>query len=158
MPYGFAGAEKHVANVPARVIASGSSPIRRQRRRTLGLRAVGTLLALAILALPRMALAFGFEDVSKLAAQRAATPFKPRTDKLPEALARLDYDHFRDIRYKPDRALWRPEGLPFEIAFFHEGQNFKEPVKINEVIGDAPATKLTFRAGEGNIHISEVIW
>src|SRR5437762_9279586 len=30
--------------------------------------------------------------------------------------------------------------------------------EINEVIGDAPATKLTFRAGEGNIHISEVIW
>jgi hypothetical protein len=26
------------------------------------------------------------------------------------------------------------------------------------VIGDAPATKLTFRANEGNIHISEVIW
>ena len=30
--------------------------------------------------------------------------------------------------------------------------------EINEAIGDAPATKLTFRAGEGNIHISEVIW
>src|SRR5438270_7549337 len=30
--------------------------------------------------------------------------------------------------------------------------------EINEVIGDAPETKLTFRAGEGNIHISEVIW
>ena len=30
--------------------------------------------------------------------------------------------------------------------------------EINEVIGDTPATKLTFRAGEGNIHISEVIW
>jgi hypothetical protein len=30
--------------------------------------------------------------------------------------------------------------------------------EINEVIGDAPATKLSFRAREGNIHISEVIW
>src|SRR5438105_741188 len=30
--------------------------------------------------------------------------------------------------------------------------------EINEVIGDAPATKLSFRANEGNIHISEVIW
>src|SRR5438552_5560238 len=30
--------------------------------------------------------------------------------------------------------------------------------EINEVIGDAPATKLSFRASEGNIHISEVIW
>src|SRR5436190_1879691 len=30
--------------------------------------------------------------------------------------------------------------------------------EINEVIGDAPATALSFRANEGNIHISEVIW
>jgi hypothetical protein len=30
--------------------------------------------------------------------------------------------------------------------------------EINEVIGDAPATKLNFRADDGNIHISEVIW
>src|SRR3989440_7087233 len=30
--------------------------------------------------------------------------------------------------------------------------------EINEVIGDAPATKLSFRASEGNIHISEEIW
>jgi hypothetical protein len=30
--------------------------------------------------------------------------------------------------------------------------------EINEVIGDGPATELTFRAGEGNIHVSEVIW
>ena len=30
--------------------------------------------------------------------------------------------------------------------------------EINEVIGDAPATKLNLRADTGNIHISEVIW
>ena len=30
--------------------------------------------------------------------------------------------------------------------------------EINEVIGDAPATTLSLRANEGNIHISEVIW
>ena len=30
--------------------------------------------------------------------------------------------------------------------------------EINEIIGDAPATKLSLRASEGNIHISEVIW
>src|SRR5205823_3844467 len=30
--------------------------------------------------------------------------------------------------------------------------------EINEVIGDAPAAKLSFRASDGNIRISEVIW
>ena len=65
---------------------------------------------------------------------------RPRTRRAPtscpDALAKADYDHFRDIRFKPDRSLWRPEGLPFEIAFFHEGQNFRDPVKINELVGD----------------------
>jgi hypothetical protein len=30
--------------------------------------------------------------------------------------------------------------------------------EIDEVIGDAPVAKLSFRASDGNIHISEVIW
>jgi hypothetical protein len=30
--------------------------------------------------------------------------------------------------------------------------------EINEVIGDTPVARLSFRASEGNIHISEVIW
>jgi hypothetical protein len=30
--------------------------------------------------------------------------------------------------------------------------------EINEVIGDAPTTKLSFRASQGNIRVSEVIW
>ena len=79
------------------------------RRRVLSFAA---LFAAALLLLSPAAVGFGFDDVSKIAAQRAATSYKPRTDKLPDALAKLDYDHFRDIRFKPDRSLWRPEGLP----------------------------------------------
>lgn len=119
------------------MIASGSLPIGSQRHDIRWGRPFLALLAAAALLLPPAASAFGFDDLAKAAAQRAATPFKPRTDKLPEALARLDYDHFRDIRFKPDRSLWRPEGLPFELAFFHEGLNFRDPVKINELVGDA---------------------
>ena len=81
--------------------------------------------------------AFAFDDVARLAAQRAAEPYKVRADKLPASLERLDYDHFRDIRFKPARMLWRAEGLPFEIAFFHEGLNFRDPVRINELVGNA---------------------
>ena len=119
------------------MIASGSMPTTRGRGGAPWIRVLATMMAAGFLALPQLASGFGFDDVAKLAAQRAATPFKPRTEKLPEVLARLDYDHFRDIRFKPDRSLWRPEGLPFEIALFHEGQNFKDPVKINELVGDA---------------------
>ena len=106
-------------------------PIGRPRDGRRPVRPFAALLAAATLLLAPLATGFGFDDVGKIAAQRAATSYKARTDKLPDALAKLDYDHFRDIRFKPDRSLWHPEGLPFEVAFFHEGQNFKDPVKIN---------------------------
>ena len=116
--------------------ASGSIPSGKQRDGTHRTLPFAALFAVAMLLSAPYAFGFGFDDVAKIAAQRAATSYKARTDKLPDALAKLDYDHFRDIRFKPDRSLWRPEGLPFEIAFFHEGQNFKDPVKINELVGD----------------------
>jgi hypothetical protein len=39
-----------------------------------------------------------------------------------------------------------------------ETRNRGDALEINEVVGDAPVTKLSFSAGEGNIHVSEVIW
>ena len=41
---------------------------------------------------------------------------------------------------------------------FAQSRKQGDASEINEVIGDAPATKLNFRADDGNIHISEVIW
>jgi glucans biosynthesis protein len=79
------------------------------------------------------ALAFNFEDVAERARQLAAASFRPQESKLPSEIEKLNYDEFRDIRFKPARSLWRADRLPFEIAFFHEGLFFKQPVKINEV-------------------------
>jgi len=41
---------------------------------------------------------------------------------------------------------------------FMQGRKQGDASEINEVIGDAPATKLNVRADDGNIHISKVIW
>jgi hypothetical protein len=41
---------------------------------------------------------------------------------------------------------------------FTQNRKQGDASEINEVVGVAPATKLNFRADEGNIHISEVIW
>ena len=41
---------------------------------------------------------------------------------------------------------------------FAQSRKQSDVSEINEVIGDAPATKLNLRADDGNIHISEVIW
>ncbi len=75
---------------------------------------------------------FGFEEVDRRAQAAAVAPFA-RSGGLPRALQNLQYDQYRDIRYKPDRFLWRSAQLPFEIAFFHPGWHFAEPVRIHEV-------------------------
>ena len=48
-------------------------------------------------------------------------------------LQALSYDQYRDIRFRPDHALWRAENLPFELMFFHLGKFQTESVGINEV-------------------------
>ena len=50
---------------------------------------------------------------------------------MPAALRDLDYDAYRDIRFRPEKALWRAEKLPFELMFFHQGRAVPEPVRIN---------------------------
>ncbi|MDP0500648.1 MAG: glucan biosynthesis protein G [Verrucomicrobiota bacterium JB022] len=69
--------------------------------------------------------------VSQIAEQKAKEPFK-EYPKAPDYLKELDYDAYRDIRFNSRRALWREEGLPFRIEFFHPGQFFQDIVKINE--------------------------
>ena len=96
-------------------------------------RALALALALAALAAADACLAFGFEDVAQRAKQLAATAYKKPDVALPKALQELTYDQYRDIRYKPDRALWRNAKLPFEVMFFHQGLYYNYPVKIHEV-------------------------
>lgn len=76
---------------------------------------------------------FDFESLTRMARERAATAYQPASDKLPPDLARLNYDEVRDIRWRPDRALWRAENLPFEAMFFHLGLYQTQPVLINEI-------------------------
>jgi len=79
--------------------------------------------------------AFGFDDVARRAADLAGVPYKKPDTDLPKALAALNYDQYRDIRYKPDKAVWRAQKLPFELAFFHQGLYYTQPVRVNEVVG-----------------------
>ena len=71
--------------------------------------------------------------VRQLARDAASKPFKAPDTKLPDSLKDLDYDHYRQIRFLPDRALWRGEKLPFEVQFFHRGFFYAPRVDIYEV-------------------------
>jgi glucans biosynthesis protein len=72
--------------------------------------------------------------VIKRAEERARKPFhSPRAD-LPKVLRQdnLDYDKYRQIRFRRTQALWRVENLPFRIEFFHPGYLYQEPVHVYE--------------------------
>ena len=79
---------------------------------------------------------FSFDAVAHRAQELAAAPYRPQEIKLPKELETIDYDHFRDIRFRPEHRLWHDANLPFEVAFFHLGLYFNQSVRINEVSGE----------------------
>jgi periplasmic glucans biosynthesis protein len=148
--------------VPCRTGASKPSiPASRGRSRPRrGSRRLALAAAFAALALcSRLALAFGFDDVAQRAQALAAGPYKKGAG-LPKELQGLDYDHYRDIRYRPDRFLWRGTASPFEIAFFHPGLYYDQPVKIHEVTGqgvrEIPYNAEDFDFGSNKVDTSKL--
>jgi glucans biosynthesis protein len=73
-----------------------------------------------------------YDYVRRLAAERAAAAYKAPDRELPAKLAELNYDQIRDIRFKPEQALWRSEGLPFQLHLFHRTAAVREAVQIRE--------------------------
>lgn len=76
---------------------------------------------------------FNFADVHRRAEMLAAQPYQAPAAQLPDFLKNLDYDQYRDIRFRADKGWWRTEGLPFEIQFAPLGFLFQQPVIINIV-------------------------
>ncbi|HEX7043043.1 MAG TPA: glucan biosynthesis protein G [Burkholderiales bacterium] len=74
-----------------------------------------------------------FAQVAEQARALAAQPYAPPRYGLPPALAAIDYDAYRDIRFRPAKALWRGES-PFEVQLFHLGYLYRDPVKIHTVV------------------------
>ncbi|HVF17500.1 MAG TPA: glucan biosynthesis protein G [Steroidobacteraceae bacterium] len=77
--------------------------------------------------------AFDFNDVTARARSLSQKPYKAVDRKPPAELQALTYDQYRDIRFKPERALWRQANAPFELMFFHLGKFQTEPVLINDI-------------------------
>src|SRR5512134_3719242 len=88
-------------------------------------RAARVLLAGVVLTLlsTRTASAFDFDDVADLARRKARARYEQPDRAQPTELELLGYDRYRDIRFRPDRAIWRAEGAPFDVMFFHRAQS-----------------------------------
>jgi periplasmic glucans biosynthesis protein len=88
--------------------------------------------------------AFDPSVVRRTARGLAAKSYQPPDGNLPAALAALDYDAYRAIRFNPERALWRGQQLPFEVQFFHRGFLYNNRVTIHEV-ADGLARQIPYR-------------
>jgi glucans biosynthesis protein len=87
----------------------------------------------------------GFDGavVRKLAQELAQKPYEPPDSKLPDELAKLNYDQYRSIRFDPRRALWKGSGRKFTVEFFHRGFLYKDRVEIF-VVENGRATRLGY--------------
>ncbi|HEY6132198.1 MAG TPA: glucan biosynthesis protein [Halioglobus sp.] len=76
--------------------------------------------------------------VQARAAALAAEPYAKNTPDLPAFLFNLDYDQYRDIRFRPDQSLWRQENVPFQVQYFSRGSIFRERVQITIIDQGVP--------------------
>jgi glucans biosynthesis protein len=102
----------------------------------------------ALAALPGPALARTgrtAEFVRRRARALARRPYAPPSRPLPPELAELDYDGYRELRFRPEMAIWRDLGLPFQLQMFPRGGLHTQPVELFEVV-DGAVRPIAYRA------------
>lgn len=80
---------------------------------------------------------FGFDTVVARAKALAAKPYSPPAT-IPDVLSDLDYKQYQQIRFRPDKNLWRQSHTRFQVMLTAPGEYYRHPVKINIV--DASGT------------------
>jgi glucans biosynthesis protein len=76
---------------------------------------------------------FSQETVPALANELAGKPYV--APEVPKGGENLDYDQYRQIRFRKERTIWRGEGLNYELQVLPTGWLFKTPVEVNVVDG-----------------------
>lgn len=105
--------------------------------------ALRAFAAAATLLATGAASAFGFDELAARAQALSQQPPRPPL-QAPAELRALTYDQARDIRFRPERALWRDLGLPFEAMFFHLGYVQTQAVRLHEWLPDGTVRPLAY--------------
>lgn len=82
---------------------------------------------------------FGYDDVVKRAHELSGAPYDAALPALPPSIANLDFDAWRDIRFRPDKALLGQQNGNFRLELFHLGHLYKRPVVVNVLRDGIPA-------------------
>jgi glucans biosynthesis protein len=95
---------------------------------------------------------FSFEVLRRTARELAAKPYvAPSANSVPEWLRKLNYDEARLIEFDRNRNLWRRDGLPFQVQFFHPGNLYNTVVHLHEIRGGR-VEPIEFRRDYFNYH------
>lgn len=87
-------------------------------------------------------MAFGQTTLKAEAKRLADQPFsKPTMDALPAPFNKLSYDQYRDIRFRPEKAIWKGEHLGFQVQPFAMGWLYDVPVDL-WIVENGKATRL----------------
>ena len=101
--------------------------------------------------------AFGFEDVANKARSLVEQEYQPPETNTTPALRELEYEQYAQIQYRMDQAIWREEGLPFQLSFFHEGMHYVSAVEMN-IVDDNGVHEIPFNADDfhyGDVKLNE---
>ena len=93
---------------------------------------------------PNGASGFSHEEVLRRARELASAPLSP-APALPEPIAKLDPQAWRDIRFRPERALLANNNGLFRLQAYHLGHLYRRPVTVN-TIRDGIATPMPYAA------------
>src|SRR5436190_4895712 len=86
---------------------------------------------------------FNDDFVLELARARAKKPFVEEKIAMPPGLDNLTYDQYRDIRFNPEKSIWRGQPHGFSFDLFHSGFYYTSPVDIF-VVTDGEQAKLNY--------------
>jgi len=79
------------------------------------------------------AVTFNFNSVAEKAQKLAKEAFQDTKSPVPDWLLKISYDQWRQIRFRPEYALWRNDNLNFQVQFFHPGLYYNRTVVVNVV-------------------------
>ncbi len=83
--------------------------------------------------------------VAAQAQQLATKPYEATTSLEESVVQKLNYDGYRQLRFKPEKTIWRSEQLPFQLEPLPPGLSFRRPVGLYSW-EQGQATPITFNA------------
>lgn len=90
-------------------------------------------------------LKFEYDDVVRRARELSTATYEPVPPPLPDGLNNLDFDAWRDIRFRTEKAFLNTPGSMFRLQLFHLGHLYRWPVTVN-IVKDGMATPIPYAA------------